>query len=84
MTRSGRSYFFPCKARPKRRRVNSGKELPDRLEARLVCEGPDRLRVPLPRCPIGTSLLSAETAQMGGFAKRRVPLLNRFLHSAGE
>ena len=45
----------------------SGKEPPDRHEARPVCEGPDRLRLPLPRRLVGTSWLEAKNRPYGWF-----------------
>ena len=50
--------------------LNSGKEPRVRYETRPVCEGPDRFRVPLPRCLVGTSWLEPETPHTGGFRIR--------------
>jgi hypothetical protein len=60
--------------------ASPGKRLRHEHEAQLGCEGPDRLRVPLPRCVVSTSAPKAETVQTGGL----VPPRNRASKAEGK
>jgi hypothetical protein len=78
---SGKGAVYVLAAFPRLKDLNealayppgeSGKEQPVPRKDRLVCEGPDRLRVPLPRWLSNTSGQIEETTRSGGFEAARM------------